>query len=138
MNRHGTTDVGLLFLRLGFAALMLALHGWARFFRAYHYVVDKQPWTFVDVVARLGFPLPAVFAVLSALSESIAVALIALGLFTRWAAAVVALDMVVAFYNEAQKGDPYELPALYLLAATALVIMGAGRFSLDGRMRRRI
>ena len=52
--------------------------------------------------------------------------LIALGLFTRPAAAVVAFNMAVAFYNEAVKGDPFELPALYLLLALALLVAGPG------------
>ena len=64
-----------------------------------------RPWTFVDLVGRLGFPFPPVFAVLSALSESAAVALIAVGLFTRPAAAlVIAFNMAVAVYNEAGQG----------------------------------
>ena len=85
------------------------------------------------VVGRLGFPFPPVFAVLSALSESAAVVLIALGLFTRPAAAVVAFNMAVAFYNEAGKGDPFELPALYLLLALVLVVAGPGGLAVDGR-----
>jgi len=137
MNRKGTIDVGLLFFRVGLAALMFGLHGYARFFHAYHYVASRQPWTFVDVVARLGFPFPAFFAVVSALSESIPAMFIALGLYTRVAATVLAIDMVVAFYNEAHKGDPFELPALYLVGALTLVIVGAGKFSLDGKVRKK-
>ncbi len=135
MMRLSGTDWGLLLLRLGFAALLVGLHGWTRILRAYNFVVHGQAWTFVGLVERLGFPFPSVFAVLSALSESVAVVFVAVGLFTRPAAALVAINMAVAFYNEAGKGDPYELPALYLLDALILIVAGPGRVSLDARRR---
>jgi putative oxidoreductase len=130
MARYSSVDWGLLLLRLGFTALLVALHGWARLIRAFNFVVHGTAWTFVGLVERLGFPYPSVFAVLSALSESVAVVFVALGLFTRPAAAIVAFNMAVAFYNEAGKGDPYELPALYLLMALVLVIAGPGRLAI--------
>src|SRR5437868_6030 len=131
MLRYSRSDWGLLLLRLGVAALLIGLHGWTRLGRAFNFAVHGTPWTFVDLVARLGFPFPAVFAVLSALSESVAVAFIAAGLFTRPAAAIVAFNMAVALYNEAGKGDPIELPVLYLLIALVLVVAGPGALSVD-------
>ena len=128
MTRYSETDWGLLLFRLGFAALLIGLHGWTRLIRAFNFAVHGTAWTFVGVVERLGFPFPSVFAVLSALSESVAVAFIALGIFTRPAAAIVAFNMAVAFYNEAAKGDPFEVPALYLLCALAILVLGPGRF----------
>ena len=135
MTRLSGIDWGLLLLRLGFTALLISLHGWTRFLRAYNYLVHGQAWTFVGVVERLGFPYPPVFAVLSALSESVAVVFVALGLFTRSAATIIAFNMAVAFYNEASKGDPYELPALYLLDAIVLAAAGPGLVSIDARRR---
>jgi putative oxidoreductase len=136
MIRYSTTDWGLLLLRLGFAALLIGLHGWARLIRAFNFVVHGQAWTFVALVERLGFPYPSFFAVLSALAESVAVALVALGIFTRPAAAVIAFDMAVAFYNEAAKGDPFELPALYLLGALVLLVSGPGGLAIGRRKSR--
>lgn len=130
MARYPHVDWGLLLLRLGFAALLIGLHGWARLIRAFNLVVHGTAWTFVGLVERLGFPFPTVFAVLSALSESVAVLFVALGLFARPAAAIVTFNMAVAFYNEAGKGDPYEVPALYLLIAVVLVVTGPGRLAL--------
>jgi putative oxidoreductase len=130
MTQISVTDWGLLLLRLGFAALLVGFHGWTRLLRAYNFVVHHQPWTFVDVVERLGFPYPSVFAVLSALSESVAVAFVALGVFSRPAAAIVGFNMAVALHNEASKGDPFELPALYLLGALVLLVTGPGRLQL--------
>ena len=129
--------IGLLVLRLGFASLLLGFHGWTRLGRAVGYVFYGQPWTFVDLVGRLGFPMPALFAVLSATAESVGAVLIAVGLFTRWASAIVAVNMAVALFNEASKGDPLELPALYLLGAVAIMLLGPGEWSLEGVFRRK-
>jgi uncharacterized membrane protein YphA (DoxX/SURF4 family) len=137
MSRPSHTDLGLLLLRLGIAGLLLGLHGWARLHRAIDYVFFGQPWTFVSLVGRLGFPFPPVFAVASALAESVCALCMGLGFCTRWAAALVAFNMAVAVGNEAVKGSPFELPALYLLGALAVTILGAGRVSADGWTRAR-
>src|SRR6187431_1946856 len=120
-------DCGLLLLRVGVAGLMLALHGWARFFRASDYLVFGT-----GLVAGLGFPFPGAFAVMSALSESVGAVLVAMGWLTRWAALALVIDMSVALFNEGSKGDPIELPALYLVGALTLMITGPGRFAFDG------
>jgi len=129
--------LGLLVLRIGFASLLVGFHGWTRLGRAIGYVFYGQPWTFVDLVGRLGFPMPAVFAVLSATAESVGAVLVALGLFTRWGAALIAMNMAVALFNEASKGDPLELPALYFIGAVAILLLGPGSWSLDGVLRRK-
>jgi putative oxidoreductase len=128
-------DCGLVLLRVGIAGLMLALHGWARFHRASDYLVFGTPWPFVDLVAGLGFPWPGAFAVMSALSESVGAVLMAIGWLTRWAALTIVIDMSVALFNEGSKGDPIELPALYLVGALTVMITGPGRFALDRRQR---
>ena len=130
--------MGLLVLRLGVAALLIGFHGWPRLHRAVDYVFFGEPWTFVNLVGRLGFPFPPVFAVASAMAESIAAACMALGLWTRWTAAIVAFNMAVALANEAYKGDPIELPALYFIGALAIAILGAGSVSLDRWRRTRV
>jgi putative oxidoreductase len=136
MNRASRPDIGLLVFRVGIAALMVGFHGWTRLNRAIGYVLFDQPWTFVDMVDRLGFPFPAMFAILSAVSESVGALLLAVGLVTRWAAAMLAINMAVALLNELFKGDPIELPGLYLLGTVTVVLLGPGQLSLDGRRRR--
>jgi putative oxidoreductase len=129
-------DIGLLVLRLGIATAMFALHGWARLIRAFNYSVFGADWPFVDLVAGLGFPAAGLFAVASALSESIGALLVGIGLFTRLAAGTLVMDMIVALYNEIAGGDPIELPALYLIASVAVVIAGPGGYSADALWKR--
>lgn len=124
-------DLGLLVLRLGVAGLMFALHGWARLGRAFSYSVLGTEWPFTTLVAGLGFPMAGMFAVASALSESIGAILVGIGLFTRPAAVFLAIDMTVALYNEMSGADPIELPALYFIAALTVVMTGPGRYGLD-------
>jgi putative oxidoreductase len=133
MNRIVATDVGLLVMRLGYASLLVGFHGWARLQRAIDYAAYGQPWSFVGVVEKLGFPFAPAFAVLSALSESICPLFLAVGFFTRTASFVILLNMTVAAINELVSGDPIELPALYWLGALVLLILGPGRFSIDRR-----
>jgi putative oxidoreductase len=133
------SDLGLLFLRVGYAACLIGFHGWARFLRAFNLVVHGTPWPFVNLVARLGFPYPTVFAVLSALAESVAALMVALGIYTRVAAAIIVINMAVAFDNEASQwttGGTPEMPGLYLVVAIALVMLGGGGFAVDGLWRR--
>ena len=125
------TDPALLLMRLGYAALLLGFHGGPRFMRASHFLLTGEPWAFVDLVAQLGLPFAPAFAVASALSESVGAALVAAGLWTRVAASAIAVNMAVAVFHEAAKGDPTELPALYLLGAVVVALSGGGRFSID-------
>jgi len=128
-------DWGLLVFRLGYAALLIGWHGWARLGRAMGLVFGGEPWTFVNLVANMGFPAAPVFAVASALAESVAPTFVAVGLFTRVASAFIIFNMGVAFFSEMAKGDPVELPGLYLLGAIVICLTGPGAFSID-RMRR--
>jgi putative oxidoreductase len=75
--------------------------------------------------------MAGMFAVASALSESIGAILVGIGLFTRPAALFLAIDMTVALYNEMSGADPIELPALYFIAALTVVMTGPGRYGLD-------
>lgn len=125
------TDIGLLLFRVGYGGMLIWLHGWNRLGRAFDHVVGSQPWGFVGVVEQMGLPLPTLFAVASALAESVVAALLVAGLFSRVAAGIIAVNFAVATISEAAKGDPFELPALYLLGALVLLVTGPGPLSID-------
>ncbi|MDX1531293.1 MAG: DoxX family protein [Rhodothermales bacterium] len=123
-------DAGLLVLRL-LAGLALAFaHG-----------LGKIPPSeqFVGMVGGLGFPLPGLFAWAAGLAEFGGGLLLAVGLLTRPAALVVAINMAVAFFL-AHADDPFgQAEKAYLFGAVALLFLlaGAGRYSVDAVIRGR-
>ena len=130
-------DIGLLILRLGCAIPLLVLHGGPRLQRATNYFLAGEPWGFVAIVEQMGLPYPLVFAVLSTLAESLGALLLAAGVFVRVAALMIAINMTVAVASEFAKGDPFELPGLFLSVALALALTGGGRFTLGRLFSRR-
>lgn len=121
-------DVGLAFLRL--AGLGLASHGWTK-------VVGGEVQ--VGRVEGMGFPLPLLFAWAAALSELIGGFLVAIGLFARVGAAFAAITMFVAAFLY-HASDPFaerELVLLYLVAMLAIALLGAGKWSVDGLLRKK-
>jgi putative oxidoreductase len=143
-------DLGLLILRL--AGIYLALgHGMGKIIG-----LASGQSRFPAGLAEMGFPLPTLFAWAAGLSEFAGGLALALGLFTRWAAAFAAFTMFVAGFvrhkamsqllswlgvapasEESLKawGNP-ELAVVYLLVCAAVSLVGPGRFSLDARMGR--
>jgi putative oxidoreductase len=87
--------------------------------------------------------IPAIFAILAILTEFLGPIALFLGFLTRLAAFAIAFDMLVAallvhvhsgfFMNwlGKQKGEGIEYDLLLWAIALALIIQGAGRFSLD-------
>ena len=144
-------DIGLLVLRL--AGLYLALgHGWGKIVG-----LASGQSRFVQGLAEMGFPAPIVFAWAAALAEFAGGLCVALGFFTRWAAAFAAFTMFVAAFRrhralshllswlgiapaseEALKawGSP-ELSLAYLTIMLGLVLLGPGRFSIDAKLGRK-
>jgi putative oxidoreductase len=123
-------DTGKLVLRLCLGVLIL-LHGIAKLRNGIGFVSGQ--------VVSHGFPAWLAWGVY--LGEVLAPVLLILGLFTRPAAWIVAINMLFAFYLVhtgdlfalgKQGGWALELQGMYLAASVALGFMGAGRFSLGG------
>lgn len=147
----GSKNLALLLLRL--AGLYLALgHGLGKVM-----ALASGSTGFVEGVAKLGFPMPAVFAWAAALAELVGGLLVVFGLFTRWAAFFGAATMFVAAFvrhralghwlaaagigspsEETLKawGNP-EMATLFLLILLALALLGPGAWSLDAKLRRK-
>lgn len=125
-----TRDLGLLVLRLAAGLGMALAHG-----------LGKLPPSdgLVGGIADVGLPAPDLFAWLAALAEVGGGLLVAVGLATRPAAALVVVTMLVAFFG-AHAGDPFgdrEMAFLYGAAFLALALTGAGRLSADAALSRR-
>ncbi|KFI05826.1 DoxX family protein [Massilia sp. BSC265] len=123
-------DLGKLILRIVLAVLLL-FHGLSKIGGGIGFIEG--------MLQKAG--LPGVFGYLVYIGEVLAPLLILVGVFTRLAAVVVAINMVVAlllvhtaeFFALSDTGGwALELQGLYLGTAIALVFLGAGRYSMGG------
>jgi putative oxidoreductase len=122
-------DLGLLILRLWFGLALAFAHGWGK-------VSDLAGFT-GKVASKV--PLAEVLAPAAAFSEFFGGLLVAIGLATRPAAGFMLITMAVAGFH-IHAADPFgkkELAFSYAVAALALLLAGAGRFSLDARIGQR-
>jgi putative oxidoreductase len=124
-------DLGFLILRISVASMLATFHGWAKFSGAIAHIFRGQEWGFPQFVGSIGFPFPTFFALCAALAEFGGCILIALGLFTRYGAGLVAITMSVAVFFHLRTDFGFELAALYLVSSLFLVLAGPGNFSLD-------
>jgi putative oxidoreductase len=116
-------SVGLLVIRLGFGGVMLWAHGLPKLLEFGDRVGKFDP---IGLGGHVSLSL-AIFA------ELICSALVMLGLVTRLATVPLIVTMLVAVFV-AHADDPWnkkELAVMYLTAFSALLISGAGSFSLD-------
>ena len=124
-------DLGKLLLRLTLALLLL-FHGVAKLVGGVGFITG--------MLEKMG--LPGALAYLVYVGEVIAPLLILVGVWTRPAALVVAGNMLVAvwlvhraelFTVSKTGGWALELQGMFLFAALAVALLGAGRYSLGGR-----
>ena len=95
-------------------------------------------------IAAHGFPFPVLLTWLVFLTESFGAAFLAVGLFTRFAAAAIWIEMavIIIFYQWqfgyfwTQRGVEYAL--LWLLLCTAIFFRGGGRYSIDHYLGREL
>jgi len=120
------THMALLVARLWFGLTMLFNHG---FDKLAHF--NEIVGTFPDPL-RLGQEASLILVIMA---EVVGALLLTVGLLTRVAAAVLVVDMFVAFlmvHKTALTGQASgELAFLYLAGYVTLVIAGGGLFSLD-------
>lgn len=123
-------DGGKLVLRLAVGVLIL-LHGISKLMNGIGGITG--------MVEKAG--LPPVLAYGVYIGEVVAPLLIIIGLWTRPAALVIAINMVVAvalahkaqlFSMTSQGGWALELQGMYLFGAVAIALLGAGRHSVGG------
>jgi putative oxidoreductase len=131
MSKDQATNISLLLLRVTFGGLMLINHGWGKMLKLF----GEGPIKFGDplgvgVEASLGL---AVFA------EVVCAFLLVIGLFTRWASVPALITMLVAAFI-VHSSDPFgdkEAALLFAVPYAVLMLMGAGRYSVDGLLEQR-
>ena len=125
-----SADCGLLLLRVWLGLSMLLIHGMGK--------LQNFSATVTTFHEKMG--IPTVLAAGAVLAESIASVLLVIGFATRWAALSLAVTMGVAFAVAhkfvLKQGAPGtgELAFVYLGGFLALVLAGAGRWSVDARL----
>jgi putative oxidoreductase len=139
---HARADLGLLLLRLGLAAMMLA-HGYQKFVLQGGFSFGPTQAAF----AQMGVPVPQVAGILIIILELAGGLAMVFGLFTVIIGICYAAAMATAiWYVHLPHGffvadNGYELAGLTGVVALVLAISGAGAISLDraifGAKRRR-
>ncbi|MEJ8814912.1 DoxX family protein [Variovorax ureilyticus] len=123
-------DAGKLVLRLGLGLIVL-VHGISKLSGGLGYISG--------LLTSHG--LPPALAYLVYVGEIVAPLLLVLGLYSRAAASIVAINMIAAiglvrhkdmFVISKTGGWGMELEGLLLVAAIAVALLGAGPFSLGG------
>ena len=125
-----STDAGLLLLRIGTGVILFTRHGWEK----------------VSILSLINphFPDPLHIGhntswILALLGDGILSLLLVIGVGTRWIALYSFVVIFVAwafvhhftFLGKTPGADHGELIALYLSAFLALMVTGAGRYSID-------
>ena len=130
-SRDRGVDTALLILRLVLGILVL-LHGISK--------LPPPPEAVMGLFAKANIPPVLAYSVY--IGEILAPILLIIGVWTRLAAFLVAINMVVAvllvhagqlFSISPEGGYELELQAMFLFVAVALVFTGAGRLSVGGR-----
>lgn len=134
MSNHPNTslaaDLGKFILRVALAVLLL-FHGISKIMHGIEPIIG--------MIVKAG--LPPVVAYLVYTGEVLAPALVLVGVWTRPAAVVIAINMTVAvllvhtsqFFTLAQSGGwALELQGMYFICGLAVALLGAGRFSIGG------
>lgn len=93
-------------------------------------------------LGKLGIPAPMLAAVVVTLVEFGGGLALLLGLYTRWAAGLLAINMLVAILTvHIQHGfflpEGVEYPLMLMAANLALVFLGSGKASVEGMLRKR-
>ncbi|GAA4028492.1 DoxX family protein [Actimicrobium antarcticum] len=130
ITTNTSNDVGKLVLRTALAVFLL-FHGVSKLIGGVGFVAG--------LLTRFG--LPESLGYLVYVGEVVAPLLILFGIWTRAAASIVVINMIVAlllvhtsqFFTLSQTGGwALELQGLYLFSAIVVALQGAGRYSLGG------
>jgi len=137
MNPNGLTQLqgwGITTLRVVVGIVFLA-HGGQKLF----------VWGFggmAGFLGQVGIPAPMLAAVVVTLVELLGGLALLLGLFTRWAAIPLAINMAVAILTVHLRAgfflpNGYEFALTLLASNVALILLGSGEASLDSLLGKR-
>ena len=132
-NGSGLRSWGLTLLRLVVGVIFL-MHGGQKLFMGFHNVAGY--------LGSVGIPIPTLAAIVLTLVEFMGGIALILGLLTRYVAALLAIDMLVALITVHMKHGFFvseggvEFPLLLFIANINLVLAGAGALSIETLRRK--
>ena len=113
--------------------VILFVHGWGK-------VMGPGGAGVTKYFSGLGMPAPGAMAYWAIFIETVGAACVAIGLFTRFFAAVLAIEMLTAIYlvhwakGFAQGAGGYEYVLLLGIVLFAIAIRGGGPYSVDAKI----
>jgi putative oxidoreductase len=117
------------------AGLMIIPHGWPKL------MAGVGP-TAANALSKRGIEPAEPLAVILILLETLGGLCVALGLFTRFFAAAITIEMTVIVYHHLPKFGwterGYEYPLMWGLVMLAIALRGGGPYSLDRRLGREL
>jgi len=123
----GAFNFALLVQRVATGLLLLIGHGLTKIEN-----FNNMSATFPDPL-RIGHRGSLILVIVA---ELLCTMFLALGLFTRIVAFIIAFELSIAvfFVHHGQPLKVYELPAIYLTSVFTILFVGPGRVSVDGMM----
>lgn len=126
-------NIGYLLLRV-FVGIALMTHGIPKI------AGGPERWESLGgVMGSIGIPGPAVFwGFMAAVAESVAALFLVVGAFTTISSFLIVVTMAVAAFV-AHARDPFatrELALFFLFSSLLFMLKGAGRYSMDGLIRK--
>jgi putative oxidoreductase len=123
----GAFNFALLVQRAATGLLLLIGHGLPKISS-----FSELSGSFFDPL-RIGHRNSLILVILAELFSSM---FIVLGLFTRFAAFIIVVDLSIAVFivHHGQPLKNFELPALFLTSVFTIMIIGPGKVSVDGMM----
>lgn len=117
------------------AGLMIIPHGWPKLMAGVGPVA-------ANALAKRGIEPAEPLAVILIFLETVGGLCVALGLFTRFFAAAITIEMAVIVYHHLPKFGwterGYEYPLMWGLVMLAIALRGGGPYSLDRRLGREL
>jgi putative oxidoreductase len=118
------------------AGLMIIPHGWPK-------LMSGVAATAAFALTRRGIEPAEPLAMVLIFLETVGGLCVALGLFTRFFAAAITIEMSVIVYHHLAKGfgwggGGYEYPLMWGLIMFAVALRGGGPFSLDRKIGRQL
>lgn len=133
-NGSATKSWGIALLRI-VVGITFLMHGGQKLFMGFQNVAG--------FLGSVGIPLPTLAGVVLTLVEFVGGIALILGLLTRYAAALLAVDMLVAIITVHAKNGFFassggvEFPLLLLVANINLILAGAGALGIDTLRRKK-